>query len=152
MSKIIVSDTSCLIALSNIGSVNLLRDLYTEVIITPEVEDEFGDTLPDWIIVEKVKNSELQDEIGLKLDKGEASSIALAIEMKESVLIIDELKGRTVAKSFNVEIIGTIGIIILANKRGLLKDVMSTIQNLVNNGFRLSDKLLKDLDEKYRNV
>jgi len=152
MSKIIVSDTSCLIALSNIGSVNLLRDLYTEVIITPEVEDEFGDTLPDWIIVEKVKNSELQDEIGLKLDKGEASSIALAIEMKESVLIIDELKGRTVAKSFNVEIIGTIGIIILANKRGLLMDVMSTIQNLVNNGFRLSDKLLKNLDEKYRNV
>ena len=152
MSKIIVSDTSCLIALSNIGSVNLLRDLYTEVIITPEVEDEFGDTLPDWIIVEKVKNSELQDEIGLKLDKGEASSIALAIEMKESVLIIDELKGRTVAKSFNVEIIGTIWIIILANKRGLLMDVMSTIQNLVNNGFRLSDKLLKNLDEKYRNV
>lgn len=51
MDKIIISDTSCLIALQNIGLLNLLKDLYQEIFITKEVKDEFGKDLPDWIIV-----------------------------------------------------------------------------------------------------
>ena len=80
MNKIIISDTSCLIALSNIGLLSVLRDLYQEILITQEVKDEFGEKLPDWIKVLKVKNVEKQREIAKELDKGEASSIALALE------------------------------------------------------------------------
>jgi len=151
MDKIIISDTSCLIALSNIGLLDILKDLYQEIIITKDVQNEFGKNLPEWIIVSEVKNKETQAEIEKLLDKGEASSIALALEIKNSILIIDEVKGRNVAKSFNLDIIGTIGVLLLANKKGLIKDVISVILKMVNRGFRLSDKLIDKLIDKYGN-
>ena len=149
MDKIIISDTSCLIALSNIGLLDVLRDLYQEVIITKEVQAEFGGNLTEWIIVSEVKNKDKQAEIEKIVDKGWASSIALALETKNSTLIIDEVKGRKIAKSFNLDIIGTIGILLLADKKGLLTDVLGIILKMVNRGFRLSDTLLDKLIEKY---
>jgi len=149
MDKIIISDTSCLITLSNIGLLDILKNLYQEVIITKEVQAEFGGNLPEWIIVSEVKNKDKQVEIEKLVDKGEASSIALALETKNSTLIIDEVKGRKIAKSLNLEIIGTIGILLLADKKGLITDVMSIILKIVNRGFRLSDTLLDKLIDKY---
>jgi predicted nucleic acid-binding protein len=151
MNKIIISDTSCLIALSNIGMLDILKNLFQEVIITKEVYDEFGNNLPDWIKITDVKNIAKQKEIETRLDKGEASSIALALEISDSMLIIDEIKGRKIARSLNIEIIGTIGVLIMANKRGILKDFMGIILKMVNKGFRLSDDIINKLIDKYRN-
>ncbi len=151
MNKIIISDTSCLIALSKIDKLDLLKELYHEVIITKEVCQEIGGSLPDWIIISEVKDKQKQKqkEIEQQLDSGEASSIALALEIKNTTLIIDEIKGRKIAQSFNIDIIGTIGIILLANKKGLISDVTSLILRLVNKGFRLSDNLINKIIEKY---
>jgi predicted nucleic acid-binding protein len=149
MDKIIISDTSCLIALSNIGMLHIIKDLYEEIIITSEVKAEFGEILPDWIIVMQVRDKLKQADIEKRLDKGEASSIALALEIPNTILIIDEIKGRNIAKSVNIEIIGTIGILLLASNKGLINDVISVILKLTNNGFRLSDKLLDKIIEKY---
>ncbi|MBW8333688.1 MAG: DUF3368 domain-containing protein [Prolixibacteraceae bacterium] len=149
MDKIIISDTSCLISLSNIGLLHIIRDLYSEIIITPEVKAEFGDALPDWVIVLQVKDKVRQADIEHRLDRGEASSIALALEIPNSTLIIDEIKGRNIAKSLNIEIIGTIGILLLASNKGIIKDVIGVILKLVNNGFRVSDKLLDKIIEKH---
>ena len=149
MDRIIISDTSCLIALSNIGMLHIIKDLYEEIIITSEVKAEFGEILPDWIIVMQVRDKLKQADIEKRLDKGEASSIALALEIPNSVLIIDEIKGRNIAKSVNIEIIGTIGILLLASNKGLINDVISVILKLTRNGFRLSDKLVDKIIEKY---
>jgi len=149
MNKIIISDASCLIALSNIDQLNILRDLYKEIIITEEVKDEFGDELPIWINTQKVKNIAKKKELETILDKGEASSIALSLEIENSLLIIDESKGRKIANSLNLQIIGTIGVLILANKKGLIKDLISVILKLVNKGFRLSDSLLNKIIDQY---
>ncbi len=149
MDRIIISDTSCLIALSNIGLLHILKELFGEVIITSEVKAEFGSKLPDWMIILQVKDRLKQTDIETRLDRGEASSIALALEIQNSMLIIDEVKGRNIAKSLNIEIIGTVGIILLAGKKGLIKDVVSVILILVNKGFRLSDKLIDKIIEKY---
>ncbi|NJM94061.1 MAG: DUF3368 domain-containing protein [Cytophagales bacterium] len=64
-------------------------------------------------------------------------------------MIIDEIKGRKIAQSVNIDIMGTIGIILLAEKRGLIPDVIGTILHLVNIGFRLSDSLMKTIPDKY---
>ena len=149
MGKLVISDTSCLIALTNIELLTILRDLYKEVLITSEVFEEFGGNLPDWITVVQVSNKDMQIELEKRLDKGEASSIALALDIKNSILIIDEVKGRKIAKSYNLEIIGTLGLLILANKKGLVNDVISVVLKLVNSGFRLSEKLIEALIEKY---
>ena len=149
MNRIIISDTSCLIALSKIEKLDLLKDLYQEIFITNDVYQEFGGSLPDWIIITEVKDKQKQEDLEERLDKGEASSIALALEVKNATLIIDEIKGRKIAQSFNIDIIGTIGIILLADKKGLISDVTSLILRLVNKGFRLSDKLINKIIEKY---
>ena len=149
MNKIIISDTSCLIVLSKIEKLDLLKNLYHEILITSDVFQEFGGSLPDWIIITEVKDKQKQKEIEERLDKGEASSIALALEIENTTLIIDEIKGRKIAQSFNIDIIGTIGIILLADKKGLISDVTSLILRLVNKGFRLSDKLINKIIEKY---
>jgi predicted nucleic acid-binding protein len=145
MSKIIISDTSCLIALFNVGLLHILKDLFDVIIITPEIKEEFGQSLPNWIIIKQVKNIEKQSQIEALLDKGESSAIALALETENAFLIIDEIKGRKVAKSYEIDIIGTIGILVLANKKGLIKDLPAVISKLIDNGFRLSEKLLQKL-------
>lgn len=149
MNKIIISDTSCLIALTNINKLNILKDLFNEVIITSAVSEEFGELLPDWILVAEVKDRQKQSELEKKLDTGEASSLALAIEINNSLLIIDEVKGRKIAQSLGIDIIGTIGVLILAHKNGLVEDVIGTLLTLVNKGFRLSDELIGKIIEKY---
>jgi predicted nucleic acid-binding protein len=63
MDKIIISDTSCLIALSKIDKLDLLKGLYREIIITTEVFYEFGGALPDWILISEVKDKQKQQEL-----------------------------------------------------------------------------------------
>ena len=149
MNKVIISDTSCLIALSKIDKLILLKDLYKEIFVTREVFNEFGGSLPEWILISEVKDRQKQEELEKLIDTGEASSIALALETNNSTLIIDEIKGRKVAQSLNIDIIGTIGVILLANKKGFIKDVIGIMLRLVNMGFRLSDKLINMIIEKY---
>jgi predicted nucleic acid-binding protein len=150
MDRIIISDTSCLIALSKINQLEILRNLYSQIIITKEVFTEFGASIPDWILIFEVKNVQQQAELEKRIDKGEASSIALALELENTTLIIDEIKGRKIAQSLNINIIGTIGVILLAEKKGHIKDVFEVLFRLVNNGFRLSDKLIDSILDKYR--
>jgi predicted nucleic acid-binding protein len=150
MNNIIISDTSCLIALQKIGLLNILRELYGEIIITPEVNQEFGKSLPSWIIIRIVQNMDKQSELEKILDKGEASSIALALEAKNTILIIDENKGRKIAKSLNLNIIGTIGVLLQAEKKGYVQDLIVTVLKLVNSGFHLSDDIIDKILSKYR--
>ena len=49
MSEIIIADTSCLIILNNSGQLDLLRQLFAEIVVTPEVANEFGLPLPAWV-------------------------------------------------------------------------------------------------------
>ncbi|MFO8066791.1 MAG: hypothetical protein R6U11_04330 [Bacteroidales bacterium] len=56
MPKVIISDTSCLIILTNIGELDLLRHLYKTVTITQDVLLEYGEKLPDWIKVQQAKD------------------------------------------------------------------------------------------------
>ena len=118
MSSIVISDASCLITLHNIDSLKIFKDLFNEVMITNEVKNEFGESLPKWIKIVKVKDLQKKSELEQVLDAGEASSIALSLEIEDSILIIDERKGRKIASSLNIKIIG---ILILALKKGGLK-------------------------------
>ncbi len=130
MDKIIISDTSCLIALSKINQLELLKSLFSQIIITKEVFTEYGSPLPDWIMIFEVKNAQKRAELEDRLDKGEASSIALALEIENTTLIIDEIKGRKIAQSLNIDIIGTIGVILLQKREVLLKMFLKSYSDL----------------------
>jgi predicted nucleic acid-binding protein len=51
MNKVIISDTSCLIALSRIGQIDILQKVFSIVYTTEIVAKEFEEILPDWVSV-----------------------------------------------------------------------------------------------------
>lgn len=142
MDKAIISDTSCLIALERIGKLEVLKLLFEKVLITEEVRLEFGQEIPDWIVLVKNQNTAKFFELRKVLDSGEASSIAFALGAENSLLIIDEVKGRKIATENGLEIIGTLGLLLLAKKSGLVEDLEQVLKDLNKNGFRVSKKLI----------
>ncbi len=68
MQRIIISDTSCLVILSKINKLNILNNLFGNVIITQEVADEFGESLPDWIDIMNAKDKVSQTLIGSSIE------------------------------------------------------------------------------------
>ena len=149
---IVIADASPIIALYEIGRLNLLRDVYQIVAITEIVAMEVEIDLPDWIVIDDKYDRALFQSIRLGLDDGEASAIALAFKHEDPTLVIDERRGRRIAKEFGIEVIGLLGVITRAKNRELIDEGMPIIEALVRNGFRLSDKLKEivrqDLEEE----
>jgi len=148
---IIVSDTSSISNLIQIGLIDLLHQLYDEITITPAVRRELY-RLSDhqaaieqinWIKVKAPQNHEMVVQLLEELDLGEAESIALAIEEEAKYLIIDEYKGRMIADSYGLKIVGILGVLIQAKKNEIIPFVKPHIDELVDIGFRLNRKLIE---------
>src|SRR4051794_17765820 len=105
--NIVIADASRLIALDNIDETDLLPKLYEQILVTPEVAGEVGDSLPSWVQQRSSPNHALIEELSEDPELGEATSIALALEIPNSILIIDEKKGRRAALKVGLEITGT---------------------------------------------
>ncbi len=78
------------------------------------------------------------------IDPGEAASIRLAAQFKVS-LLIDERRGRAVARRSGVKIIGTGGILIVAKRQGIISTVDPILSRLRETGYRLSDRLCRKI-------
>ncbi len=141
MPKTIISDTSCFIILTNIGELDLLQKTYGEVITTIEVATEYGQTLPDWVVIKAATNKYTRQILELQIDKGEASAIALALENPESTIILDDYKARKVAEQLGLDITGTIGVIIKAKLRGIIQSIKPYLEKMSKTDFRISDEL-----------
>ena len=138
MRKTIISDTSCLIILTNIGELDLLRKVYGQIITTVEVAAEFGETLPEWIEINAPTDKYRQKILELQIDKGEASAIALALEIPDSIIILDDQKARKIAGKLGIEITGTIGVIIKAKLRGIIPSIKPLLDKIRQTDFCLS--------------
>lgn len=142
-SEIIISDTSCLILLNKIDELELLKKLSSKVFITPTILQEFGEVLPEWIILQAPKDKHNQKILEIDLDKGEASAIALSLEMDFSILIIDDLKGRKIAERLNLRHSGTFGLILKAKQSGVIESVRPILEKIEKTNFRFSEKILE---------
>ena len=143
MQVTIISDTSCLILLDEIDELHLLRKLFGQVIITQIVAAEYGNELPDWVIVQNPADRKNQLVLETTLDKGEASSIALALEKENCLLIIDELRGRKLAKQIGVTITGTLGVLAQAKQNGHISALKPLLDKVKLTDFRLSEQLIQ---------
>ncbi len=141
MHKAIVSDTSCFIVLDNIGELSLLKLLYGNILTTPDVANEFGKILPDWVEIESPSDIKFQQMLELQIDKGEASAIALAVEIKDCTIILDDLKARSIAENLNLDITGTLGIIIKSKNKKIIASIKPYLQKLKDTNFRLTPEL-----------
>lgn len=143
--QLIISDASPLIALEDIGELGLLQKMYGQVWITDIVQAEIHANLPEWINVSTGYDVKQFDLLKLELDPGEASAIALALAQTEPMLILDESKGRSVAKRLGLKVTGTIGLIIKAKERGLIESGKQILDKLEKHGFWLSERLKKQV-------
>ncbi|HPI11658.1 MAG TPA: DUF3368 domain-containing protein [Catalimonadaceae bacterium] len=141
MHKTIISDTSCLIVLSKIGEMDLLKKVYGSIFTTQDIASEFGDSLPEWIEVLEVKDPFRQQLLELQIDKGESSAIALALEIPGSTVILDDFKARKIAIKLGIQVTGTLGVIIRARQKGIISSIKPILGKLKQTNFRLSTDL-----------
>lgn len=153
---IVVSDTSPLTNLIQIHQLFILRNLFGYVVITPAVYKELYE-IPEqqkilagqsWIQVKEWVDQQMVRDLEKSLDKGEAESIALAVELHADYLLIDELKGREVAERLGLKIVRLLGILLKAKATGLIEQVKPLLDQLVNEaGFFIHNTLYKKVVE-----
>ncbi len=142
MSQIVLADTSCLILLRKIEELHLLHLLFNEIIITQEVANEYRYDLPKWVCIQSKQKK--QYPLESILDRGEASSIAKAIDINADLIIIDELKARKVAKELGLKVTGTLGLFIMAKNKKLISSIKPLIEKIKKTNFRISERLVSE--------
>jgi len=141
MHKTIISDTSCFIILSKIEELDLLKKVYGQIVTTSDIAEEFGETLPDWVIIENVADKSRQRILELQIDPGESSAIALALEKPKSTLILDDFKARKIAQQLGISFTGTIGVIIKAKLNGTIPSIKPYLEKIKATNFRISAEI-----------
>ena len=140
MSTLVVTDTSCLIALDRIGYLGLLPALF-DVLAPPAVVTEFGQK-PPWLTVRSAPDEARIAKLVKMLDRGEAEAIAFALAMPGAELLIDEARGRRVAQQLGLQITGTAGILLEAKRQGQIAAVRPLLDTLIQeHDFHLSEQL-----------
>ncbi len=151
----IVSDTSPILSLALIGQLELLHRLYGSITIPQAVHDEIavsGAAYPggadvarqDWIHVGRATNAIVIALLMRELDRGEAEAIALAIEVKANLLLLDEYRGRRIAQYLGLPYTGLIDTLIEAKRHHYLLTIKPVLDDLIQRAhFHLSRKLYK---------
>ena len=142
----IVSNTSCLIVLDNIDTLYIRQKLYQNIYLTEEVAQEFGKPLENWMHVVTVIDKNYLRILNASVDLGEASIIALALQMQEDkVMILDDLKARKLAKQLQFKFTGLLGILLKAKQQQIISSVADIFTQLKKANFRFSEKLEKEV-------
>lgn len=144
MHSLVIADTSCLILLSKIDELDLLKRLYKRVLITREVADEFMQQVPHWIEVVQEVEKQYQSLLELEIDRGEASSLALALQLGNALLVLDDLKARKVAQKLGLTFTGTFGVLAKAKLQGRIPSLKPILEKVRNTNFRISEKILQE--------
>ena len=140
MSRIIVSDSACLIGLERIRQLDFLPALFDEVFIPPAVAREFGTALP-WLVVRAPQDAGFVAGLKLLADDGEAEAIALAKEL-DCEVILDDLPARKLAAKQNVRVVGLLGLSVRAKHSGRLKEIRPLVEALRRENFFFSEALV----------
>ncbi|WP_448573742.1 DUF3368 domain-containing protein [Trichothermofontia sp.] len=150
---LIVSNTSPLSNLALIGEFELLQRIYSRILISPivysellcllEIEQTILNTVNiGWLGIEQPTNLSLLQTLNQVLDLGEASAIAIAIDINADRLLIDERIGRSIALYYGLNIRGILGILIHAKNQKLIPNTKTLLDRLINQaGFRVSQAL-----------
>jgi predicted nucleic acid-binding protein len=92
----------------------------------------------DWITIQTVGDSVLLRALDGELDRGEAEAIALAVDLRADLLLVDERLARKVALRMGLSVVGVLGVLLEAKSKGLLPEVRPVLSDLLTRaGFRI---------------
>jgi predicted nucleic acid-binding protein len=150
--SVIIADSGPLIALSIIDKLELLQQLYEEVLLPPAVWNEVtvqGKGMPGADIVSKAKFLKvcIPEPMALKplsiiVGAGEAEAIALAQTTSNCCVLLDDAQARRLAERLDICRIGTLGILRQAKKQGLISHIKPFILKLQSNGIYMQENLV----------
>jgi len=151
---IVISDSTILIGLVKIGKLDLLKEIFSKVYIPEEVFKEVvergkgkagSEVIKEaaWIEPKPVKDKMQIAFLLGSLEKGEAEVLVLARELNADLILMDEEKDRKSAVIAGFEIMGLLGLLILAKNLGLIHKVRPLIDKLMIKKFRISDKIIE---------
>jgi predicted nucleic acid-binding protein len=157
--RLVVADTSPIRYLLQIDQIDLLPGLFEKIFIPSVVYDELKhpsapeavrnwmNSRPDWLEVSVVSAS---DDPSLRaLDEGEKSAIALGLSLRADLILIDDRRGAAVARDKGFEVTGTLGILDLAARRGMV-DLAEALARLRTTNFRRREGLFDALLKQHR--
>ncbi|WP_434045153.1 MULTISPECIES: DUF3368 domain-containing protein [Sorangium] len=153
---IVVADTTPLLYLSRIGHLDVVRAVHREIVVPKTVWEELVVARPaepgveslrssPWIRVnDEVERAGIEPALEASLDAGEAAAIALAEMLRADTILIDERRGRAVARARGLRIQGTLGLLVEARRTGVLGSLRAVLDDLANAGFRVNARLVTE--------
>lgn len=160
---IVVSDTTPLISLLKTGRLDTLEKLFGEVRIPDAVFEEltsnprYSDEAAairsyPYIDIISVNDTDAVDQVSREdgLDLGESEAIVLTQEISADLLLMDEARGRDVARSLGLRITGTVGILLLSYERGILNkgEIIDCVERLRDANRFIGERYLQLLLER----
>jgi predicted nucleic acid-binding protein len=144
---IVISNSTPLVNLSAMGKLGLLRQLFGEIRIPEDVYQEVailgqgkpGSTeveMAEWIKKENVIDRIAVSTLNIRLGVGESACLILAIELGADLIVLDDRSARLEAQSLGLKISGTVGVLLRADKKGMI-DFGTSLDELLATGFRL---------------
>lgn len=143
LAVIVVSNTSPLIAFQQLGHLGLLGTLFGTVLAPPAVMREalsIGER-PAWLEARALAQPLPAAIRDAGLGAGESEALALALELGAERVLVDELAGRKLALRLGLPVIGSVGVLLAARRRGLIPSVREPLDALRRSGFRMDDDL-----------
>ena len=152
---IVISDTTPILSLLKAGCLELLEKLYGNVLIPNAVYRELTENpayLEEADIIRATKFFSVTAVENMKsvnvlhsvtgLDAGESEALIMYDEQNADLLLMDEHKGRSVARQLKVKYIGTAGILMLAYDKGHIgqEEVKICLDAMIANHIRLDKK------------
>lgn len=150
----IISNTTPILSLLKINKLEILKELYGQVIIPNAVYQEIEEgrhkeyykdlTKIDWLIIKRIKDESSRDYF-VDLDDGEAEVLILAKELNADLVILDEILGRRYAKVLKYKLTGTLGVLLKSKEKGIIKSLKLLLTELTEKGTWLNPKLIKEV-------
>ena len=152
--RVVIADTGPLNYLVVIDQAHILPALFTTIIIPdavyaelahPEAPAQVRQWLaepPSWLVVQAAPDMTESDF--QRLDQGEREAVMLAVALAADLILMDDRAGVVMARARGVAVTGTLGLIDLAGRRGLI-DVAEAVTRLQATSFRCRPELLREL-------
>jgi predicted nucleic acid-binding protein len=145
-----VSDASPLIVFHQIERLEIVRAVLGEVLIPPAVASEIAPSLgnpPPWIQVSHSPSVRGTFPWWSSLHRGEVEAVALAIEVSASKILLDDRPARRVAKQLGLFVVGSLGLLLDAQRRGFIGKVRPMLDAMIDVGFRVGWPLYEEILE-----
>ena len=145
MTPVVVADASPLIALQQIGRLELLEALFGVIAIPTAVAEEIAPSVPlwPWMAVQGLAQPMAPIVLRARLGRGEREALSLAIETRAPRLLVDERAARRIAEALGLPVIGTLGVLLAARRRGEVDAIRPLVEALQQQGFWIATSLVE---------